>query len=302
MLARNKCPAANSACAAVISACIASDLSLFEGMMLARNKCPTVNLACAAVISACLGHWLRSPKQAEFTRAEIAKSRDHRQCYIYENGLSEVMVGLAMSLGGLTGVLGSYAFTWFRRRIGLERTGLIAFNLELACLTLCVASIWAPGSVFEPTSLFQPHHTYYTQNCSLVQSVGNASHVGSDVTAQVCGETAMSKEKISIALFLVGIITSRVGLWMADLVVTQLLQETVQERERGIVNGVQHSLNMLMDVMKFTLVIVLPNIETFGYLIILSFIFICLASLFFTIYACSACHTGIADSRSGDNA
>ena len=121
------------------------------------------------------------------------------------------MVGLAMSLGGLTGVLGSYAFTWFRRRIGLERTGLIAFNLELACLTLCVASIWAPGSVFEPTSLFQPHHTDYPQNCSLVQSVGNASHVESDVTAQGCGETAMSKEKISIALFLVGIITSRVG-------------------------------------------------------------------------------------------
>ena len=137
--------------------------------------------------------------------------------YIYENGLSEVMVGLAMSLGGLTGVLGSYAFTWFRWRIGLERTGLIAFNLELVCLTLCVASIWAPGSVFEPTSLFQPRHTDYPQNCSLVQSVGNASdlqayrNMGSDVTAQGCGETAMSKEKISIALFLVGIITSRVG-------------------------------------------------------------------------------------------
>ena len=38
---------------AVISACIASDLGLFEGVMLARNKCPTVNSACAAVISAC---------------------------------------------------------------------------------------------------------------------------------------------------------------------------------------------------------------------------------------------------------
>ena len=130
------------------------------------------------------------------------------------------MVGLAMSLCGVTGVLGSYAFTWFRRHIGLERTGLIAFNLELACLTLCVASIWAPGSVFEPTSLFQPHHTDYTQNCSLVQSVGNASDIGSDVTAQGCGETAMSKEKISIALFLVGIITSRVGESVVIAVIT----------------------------------------------------------------------------------
>ena len=81
-----------------------------------------------------------------------------------------------------------------------------------------------------------------------------------------------------------------VGLWMADLVVTQLLQETVRERERGIVSGVQHSLNMLMDVLKFTLVIILPYIETFGYLIILSFIFICLASISFAVYAHSVLH------------
>ena len=36
------------------------------------------------------------------------------------------------------------------------------------------------------------------------------------------------------------------GLWMADLTVTQLLQENVQEKERGMVNGVQSSLNMLL--------------------------------------------------------
>ena len=33
---------------------------------------------------------------------------------------------------------------------------------------------------------------------------------------------------------------------MADLTVTQLLQENVQEKERGMVNGVQSSLNMLL--------------------------------------------------------
>ena len=72
---------------------------------------------------------------------------------------------------------------------------------------------------------------------------------------------------------------------MADLAVTQLMQENVRERERGVVNGVQHSLNMFMDVIKFTLVIFLPYIETFGYLIILSFFFICLASAFFAGYS-----------------
>ena len=33
---------------------------------------------------------------------------------------------------------------------------------------------------------------------------------------------------------------------MADLTVTQLLQENVIERERGVVNGVQQSLNMML--------------------------------------------------------
>jgi len=124
--------------------------------------------------------------------------------YIYANGLSELMVGLAMSLGGLTGALGSYAFTWFRRRIGLEWTGLLAFNLEITCLTLCVVSIWTPGSLFQPSSLFQPHQT--VQNCSL--GANNTSTSDYFVSSQWCGDRAVS---ISIVLFLVGIVTSRVG-------------------------------------------------------------------------------------------
>lgn len=75
------------------------------------------------------------------------------------------------------------------------------------------------------------------------------------------------------------------GLWMADLVVTQLLQENVQEMERGIVNGVQHSLNRLMDMLKFILVICLPAIETYGILILLSFLFICIAGCFFAYHS-----------------
>jgi iron-regulated transporter 1 len=49
-----------------------------------------------------------------------------------------------------------------------------------------------------------------------------------------------------------------VGLWLADLVVTQLLQENVIETERGVVNGVQNSLNMLLEMIKFFLVMFLP--------------------------------------------
>jgi len=141
--------------------------------------------------------------------------------YIYANGLSELMVGLSMSLAGATGILGTFAFTWFRRRVGLERTGLFAFNFELLCLTLTVVSVWAPGSVFQPASLFNPPQLGGQQNCTgvtgIVPDMGNSSeltgyhNVENGVIPQGCGERALPKEKISILLFLIGVITSRVG-------------------------------------------------------------------------------------------
>jgi iron-regulated transporter 1 len=90
---------------------------------------------------------------------------------------------------------------------------------------------------------------------------------------------------ISIMLFLIGIISSRIGLWMADLVVTQLMQESVVEMERGVVNGVQNSLNMFMDMLKFALVIALPHIQIFGVHILLSFSFIVIAGFLFAFHS-----------------
>ena len=72
---------------------------------------------------------------------------------------------------------------------------------------------------------------------------------------------------------------------MADLVVSQLFQENVPEHERGIVNGVQNSLNQLLDMTKFILVIILPKLHTFGFLILLSFTFIFFANVLFWVQA-----------------
>jgi len=78
-----------------------------------------------------------------------------------------------------------------------------------------------------------------------------------------------------------------VGLWMADLVVTQTQQEGVAEAERGVVGGVQHSLNMTMDMLKFALVIALPHVQLFGVHVCLSFSFIASAGVLFTVHACT---------------
>jgi len=75
------------------------------------------------------------------------------------------------------------------------------------------------------------------------------------------------------------------GLWMADLVVTQTMQENVLEHERGVVGGVQNSVNMLLDMLKSSLVIALPHIHIFGVHIVLSFLFISSAGLLFLFHA-----------------
>ena len=78
------------------------------------------------------------------------------------------------------------------------------------------------------------------------------------------------------------------GLWVSDLVICQLQQENVAETERGTVNGVQNSLNNLMDMCKFILVMFLPTIGTFGYLIMLSFLFVLSGTVTFYVHSFKA--------------
>lgn len=44
----------------------------------------------------------------------------------------------------------------------------------------------------------------------------------------------------SIIVFFIGITAARVGLWMADPAITQIMQETIPESERYSVNAAQN--------------------------------------------------------------
>ena len=77
---------------------------------------------------------------------------------------------------------------------------------------------------------------------------------------------------------------------MSDLSITQMFMETVQEQERGVVNGVQSSMNKLMNMVKDGLVTALPLGPQFGLLVILSFSFIAFGAVLQTIYTCRTKH------------
>ncbi|KAK2704280.1 solute carrier family 40 member 1-like isoform X4 [Artemia franciscana] len=169
--------------------------------------------------------------------------------YATSQGVPEWILGILAGVGAVTGLLGSTSFPKWKIWLGLDKTGLLGFFSQVVCLSLCVFSVWLPGSPFNIPDSVKQERSYY-----------------------------------SVGFLMGGIFLSRFGLWIADLTINQILQEEVKELERGKINGVQQSFNQLMDMMKFILVILLPYSDTFGYLIIISFAFICLGMMFYSLY------------------
>lgn len=89
--------------------------------------------------------------------------------------------------------------------------------------------------------------------------------------------------KISSALLMGGVAASRFGLWMFDLAVLQLMQESVPESERGTVGGVQNSVQSFFEMLSFVVGMLLPNPEDFDKLVFLSYGAVTMALLLYTI-------------------
>ncbi|XP_050795664.1 solute carrier family 40 member 1-like [Gopherus flavomarginatus] len=224
--------------------------------------------------------------------------------YAYTQGISGSLLSILMALSAFSGLMGTILFTKLRKHYGLAVTGVVSSLLHVSCLMLCVFSVFAPGSPFDlgifslltskNSSLNQETlqknqlHIYpfqrninqpilpdrssihWTNNTVLLDSVHGSDH---------------PESYISIILLFSGVILARIGLWSFDLTVTQLLQENIPESERGIVNGVQSSMNYLMDLVHFIMVILAPQPQQFGLLVIISLLFVITGHVMYFIYA-----------------
>lgn len=210
--------------------------------------------------------------------------------YAKIQGLSESMVGVCMGAAGLLGIFGSFMYPVVRRWVGLPRTGMIALTLQSVFLAMCAVSVWLPGSPFDLENPDPPDRN--CTNLTLIIPLDNSSQPPVPiypVTAPIltnftCPDPETSI--ISVSILMTGIVLSRFGLWMADLAITQMFMETVVENERGVVNGVQNSLNQLMDMIKFGVVIALPLAPQFGLLILLSIGFVYSGWLLYGVFLC----------------
>lgn len=205
--------------------------------------------------------------------------------FCLEQCVRESVLGSMVGVSAVVGVTASVSFPFIRRRINVTRTGVVGFLALVSTLALCVVSIWLPGSPFK----------YYGGNkndknddedlwTSTTVVSGNWTLSTSPAPADAEGECEVSS-MVSVTTLMAGIVAARYGLWMADLSITQLLQENVDERVRGTIGGVQGGLNSFMDTIKFALVIALPQQDTFGWLIMASYASICLGFVSYLAFA-----------------
>ncbi|XP_071372218.1 ferroportin [Centroberyx affinis] len=225
--------------------------------------------------------------------------------YAYTQGISGSLLSLLMGVSAITGLMGTVMFTKLRKAYGLVNTGIISSCLHLCCLLLCVCSVFAPGSPMD-LSLLMPYintnsssevggmasqrqkHTYPLRvgsNQPLLPDRSSIHWTNNTVLFDNVPSDSVPESYISIILLFLGVITARIGLWSFDLTVTQLLQENICESERGVVNGVQSSMNYLMDLLHFIMVISAPQPQHFGILVIISVLFITTGHTMYFLYA-----------------
>uniref|UniRef100_A0A8C3WEB8 Solute carrier family 40 member n=1 Tax=Catagonus wagneri TaxID=51154 RepID=A0A8C3WEB8_9CETA len=216
--------------------------------------------------------------------------------YAYTQGLSGSILSILMGASAITGIMGTVAFTWLRRKCGLIRTGLISGFAQFSCLTLCVISVFMPGSPLDlSVSPFENIHSRFIQTEPLsitpteipgiISTTDMYMSNGSDPASIVPEMSPKPVPIISVSLLFAGVIAARIGLWSFDLTVTQLLQENVIESERGIINGVQNSMNYLLDLLHFIMVILAPNPEAFGLLVLISVSFVAMGHIMYFRFA-----------------
>ncbi len=99
------------------------------------------------------------------------------------------------------------------------------------------------------------------------------------------GDTAkflIPQEMIGVILLLAGITAARFGLWIADLGVNQLIQ--TETASPPLISSVQTSVNILMELFKFIIVLLIPEVNEFYILVFISYGSVLLGTILFCSY------------------
>ncbi len=99
------------------------------------------------------------------------------------------------------------------------------------------------------------------------------------------GDTAkflIPRKMIGIILLLTGITAARFGLLIADIGINQLIQ--TETASPPLISSVQTSVNILMELLKFIIVSLTPEVNQFYILILISYGSVLLGTIVFCLY------------------
>uniref|UniRef100_A0A915Q4D4 Solute carrier family 40 member n=1 Tax=Setaria digitata TaxID=48799 RepID=A0A915Q4D4_9BILA len=141
--------------------------------------------------------------------------------YAKSEGLSALWLGILRSVGAAFGIIGAFLYSVIETRSSARKSGLIGMI------------IW--------WQQMQDSFTFIRNK--------NESEIDSH-SIEWSTWTSGGHSIISAFTMLIGIAVARLGLYMADLSISQIMQETVLEGERNTVFGVQDSIAQFFSVLK----------------------------------------------------
>ncbi|CAD5212479.1 unnamed protein product [Bursaphelenchus okinawaensis] len=212
------------------------------------------------------------------------------------NGLPDDMLGLFKGAASLLGIIGAIVYTQMEQKIGLRKTGLVGMTIQQISNVFCVFSLFAAGSLFTPNEYWSSFSTTeWLANFRSTFAIERAAKPvinGTEVieTSEFLSGVDWSTFKVnghpmySIFLFFFGVTIARVGVWIADLSITQLMQENVLETERLTVFGVHTAICQFFSLCKDVLVILFPDSRIFGAFVLLSVMTVMVAYLHYLYY------------------
>lgn len=139
--------------------------------------------------------------------------------YAYTQGLNGSILSLLMGASAISGIFGTVAFTWVRKKCGLIRTGFLSGTTQLTCLMMCVVSVFVPGSPFDLTvSPFKDviSHLFGDSGSLPEGPTPSISPVtsGSNSSTMMFEESPQVESYLSVSLLFAGVIAARVGTYI----------------------------------------------------------------------------------------
>uniref|UniRef100_A0A0D9WR84 Solute carrier family 40 member n=1 Tax=Leersia perrieri TaxID=77586 RepID=A0A0D9WR84_9ORYZ len=159
----------------------------------------------------------------------------------------------------------------------LDWKGIPAYVISLArgvSAVVGIAATWAyPAARARLSTIRTGLWSVWAQWCCLLACVASVW-------------VAAGGERVSLSAWMLmgGVAASRLGLWMFDLAVMQLMQDGVAEQERCVVGGVQSSLQSMFDLLTYVMGIIVSDPRDFGELIVLSFFLVTCAAVMYTLH------------------